>query len=221
MPTANVLRLIETRGVWSVVEIEDAWPEPAVGESTYYRWYFTNYVRESQVGDDQYHPVQPVRSDPVPFWTNVFLSHAACSSDEAHWTFAIGKTNTPSPRDLYCSPPLSNDSTYRIEVRFRRESAATMSLDGRIYIVRNGGLAKGGTEVLLYDGDDLRDRAGGPITGFNALNYINIPAINSWYVGINGVASTDPWPILYWDYAGVAVCANNWCGPYPIAGVEN
>ncbi|MGE3595687.1 MAG: hypothetical protein AB7N70_09055 [Dehalococcoidia bacterium] len=117
---------------------------------------------------------------------------------------------------------LNKSSTYRIEHGVIRTGASTYTIRARVYSA---------TGSLLYDSNNFTRQcwdgtasatlASGSASWSGSTTTWDTHA-RQFHLGLNGISnlttSNDEQDVFEW--AGFAVCSS-WCGPYPIAGIEN
>ena len=110
---------------------------------------------------------------------------------------------------------LSKGAVYRIEHGWTRESDTTFRAYARIHDVN---------DVLIGDSLDF-DNEWPPYQNLTEVHTVD-PAMDDWWegsqwyrLGINGADGSAIGEDIF-EYAGFAVC-NDWCGAYPIQGVED
>ncbi len=214
-PTTNYLRTTGKRSNqgWNELffQASDGYvPKPAVGESVYVRMYFRLIVANSFTGDGETHGAY---FDDAPGGTNwgpqalgVYVQHFTAGV----WNFLISTDAGQFPR--YYGPgnhALNRNQTYRIEMAYHRTGTNTYQLEGRIYDVAGH---------LLYDNSSFNTDYYGP-TGTNLQNRTfttsgaGAASISGFKIGLNGLTGMTA-DVPYAEYAAVAICKNDWCGPY-------
>lgn len=109
-------------------------------------------------------------------------------------------------------------TVYRVEWQVRATSDTTFTLHARVY-------DEASNTLLLTDPDFDNNRFGDgslTLTDSTDLPFTSPSGIAStagFLIGVNGYDVAGSY--IYAEYAGFAVCDSDWCGAYPIAGVEN
>lgn len=222
-PFANALRVEQWPvgpGGSQTIAIQNGWPAIAVGESIFRRIYWWNAVDQVIPSAGDNHPVQSCFMG-GSLCGDCWLKHS--NSGGAGWRYRITTNDTSFPNNH--ASAVSNSLTtmayhkwYRMEWEMRRIATSVWNLHAWVYEVLNGGVAKGGTEPLLYqDSDFVNSDTSNTLADLPAKN-VNDPAsqrhmLISWQ---GGVAQETVGAGLYNYFGGCAVSKTGQIGPYQI-----
>ena len=187
-------------------------PAIAVGEHRYYRLYHIFSVDTTNPGNWA-HPIESTQTDPNSWVFNV------ADKDADGWNFRFLADQTAAPdtqwqlavsKDNYIE--LAKDTVYRIEWHVHYESTGpdVWRLEVRIYDVNDALLYSNANFYNTGNGAAARTLADNPTLSMTALDlrtvdFTNRSGAGSW----DFVTSTE-----YSYYAGWAIGAEDWCGPY-------
>ena len=212
---ANILRVKRQAGspTFGFMRIADKWPEPAVGESLFFRLYLRNEISDVE-GDKGLNSHHPIQTDPSGPWA----WHFSCNGNG---TFPIyfGVTNAPFPKNhwilgIFPGVALSKSGTYRLEWRIRRDSATLYSVHSRIYNSSNQ-LVWSEDGVGASGGAFMGESAGTQPTQAQANGTMQLTSntdLRHLEIGSNGGPTFIQDEFFY--YGGMMVRKDNWCGPY-------
>ena len=219
---ANVLKVTQTSGAynygWCQVNGSD-WSAPAIGESLFYRAYLRVDIPDSESIPADYsgnHPLEAgdyyQRSQDTWSW-----KFGSTSTGKMPISFVSYGPNALQPSytstvlfpGSYPGTPLDKFKVYRLEWMVHRYSNNEFRIYPRIY--NDAG-------TLLYDENTMKVDQGYSASmidhGFTFSGADALTGLAWLDIGSNGpnfnVATTNH--IYYWG--GVAVCKDNWCGPY-------
>ena len=227
-PTENFMRITCWEGSlgWANVRVradDSNVPEVQIGDSVFFRWYFRPMPGDptSMTDDNGFHGTE--------FWANTYRPFGAADDHGmAGWRWAIGVAAAPIGHSWYSlgstgemgwngiTGPLARETVYRLEYGMTRTSETEYEVHARVHDTDG---------TLLYDDEDftLADWAGmpeatlasdGPFPS-DGTEWTNV---QDWRLGLNGCSAPYGWG--YAEYAAAAIC-DDWCGAYPIPGVEN
>jgi hypothetical protein len=206
-------------------DIDNAWAEPPIGQSLYYRVYLqVDSMFNQRSGLPSEHPLE--NGNGGGSHTDWALTTEAHANGEwsLEWRFAnsdwpanrwcvAGSASGCTDGDKRTRPTLRNNYTYMIEIQFEHTSETHFSLRPRVWDVPG--------DSLLYGPEDFENvnrtatMAESGILTFNTKNWLQLMVGSS---GVTASAGEIPpgfvygQPMYYWG--AVAVCANDWCGPY-------
>ena len=136
------------------------------------------------------------------------------SPSGSQWQYGVGAQGELGWGGI--TGPLLREAVYRLEYGMTRISETEYEIHARIHDA---------DDALLFDTED-----------FTLANWSSQPEINlvndgpyasdgsewttiaDWRLGLNGCVAPFGWG--YAEYAAAAIC-DDWCGPYPISGVED
>ncbi|MGE0278357.1 MAG: hypothetical protein AB7R40_23420 [Nitrospiraceae bacterium] len=137
------------------------------------------------------------------------------------WNYLVVPDTDQNPH--YFGPgtnALNRNTTYRFELGWVRTGTNTYQMLARIY---------NATGTLLYDTSAFDDNYYGPggtslsgrtMTKSTTNNEAGHSTMRGLKIGLNGLSGLTTDTVPFMEMAGLAICSN-WCGAYPIAGVEN
>jgi hypothetical protein len=218
-PTANLLEIRNLSdgspmaGVGVKADVcSQCIPIPGVGESLYYRWYMAFTEPDWYTGDRQNH-------DPTdgtgPAGSSSNNWEWRTYNRSGYWIGCIGiQGSTDFDTFMHCVEPLQKNTVYMIEVQFERISSTQHRMHGRISDADGN---------LLFDDSDFESwGAPGHYLDEEPVQDTNhLDLLRGVFMGSNGWSADPTTDFVAWYKAGMAVCANDWCGPYPIADQEN
>jgi hypothetical protein len=203
----------DSAGLWPL------WDTLEVGESQYHRVYYmvdindtiteSNHVLETRDGIDN---------------TGHHIHYVDATTDSTGWNF-YARLGNPAvsynfePRDGSGNDHvLPKDTTVMVETQIRRTHADSATLHARVYVWN------GSAMVLRYDDNDFYgfSAASGQLSDSTNYYFPEFSAITRYRYPLNGWGGgTGGWIGDGWFTGAVSVCRVDWCGEYPIAGVEN
>lgn len=213
-PSTNYLRLTDAAcGVW--FQPSDAkYPVPGVGESLYLRFYVRNTTSLSSGPDSHgiYFSDQPLVWG--PHVTGFYVD--SIDSGDLEW-YVSASQHANHINDRYyragAQTHLENGSSFRQELKITIASASTYTLEARIFDMSGS----------LLDGAWI-GHPGYPNAGV-ALSTKTFTRQGSDFSSLQGltVGLEDPQGGSggYMEVACLAIATDDWCGAYPIAGVED
>ena len=210
-PTTNFIQVNSTYAELTFQASDGYIPTPAVGESIYLRMYYR--LTLSGTGGDTHGTY--FDDDPVGGvnWGPQALGIYIIPSSGSTMTWLVTAATGLDP--IYFSPGerLDKNRTYRIELRYTRTGTNTYTLGARIYDV-NGALLYGESafqDDWWYDGSPKLQGRTFTVNGAGAAS------MRGFKIGVEASQGGG----AFAEHAGIAICRNDWCGPYPIPGVEN
>jgi hypothetical protein len=190
----NVLRQTYPSGgmqsVW-VQSSDAAWSAPAVGESRYFRLYYRQDWRDSRsIGGNGHHWIQANPGTCAYEWQWII-------EPNGNGTFNVRYGLTLlNPGGRFGPVTFNEDTTYRFEWRLHRTSSSSVKYEVRIY---------DSAGALVLDTDDVPGLA-------SATGTPNANCLRNMLIGYNGGNNIS---VESYQYIGaVAVCDDDWCGPY-------
>jgi len=205
-PTTSYLRVSNAFAQLAFQSSDGYVPTPRVGESIFLRMYYrvtitgTSGDTHGTYFDD--HPSTGTNWGPQAL--GIYLIPSASTS----MTFLVSAGAGQDPRYFSPGVSLSKDVTYRIELRYTRTGTHSYTLGARIYDAAGSLLHGEGafrddywyTGAPRLDGRFFRERDGAA------------SSLTGLMIGLEA-AQGGPSP-FFGEYAGLAVCRGNWCGPY-------
>jgi hypothetical protein len=205
-PTTNALRVtaMQERTGYAFLR-RTGLPIPAVGESRYYRWYSRMAIRDAlAVSDRDTHPHQDGNSGSDVNWM-LTIYH---DNGPGKWLPQL-RTQTaenPYPNNRWSGPALDKNVTYRFELQILRTGTSTFQMHVRVY---------NSAGTLLYTDAHFRSEAGTTLASNPTFVFHNLANLDGFNAGLNGLGGSEWFPsVVYMYQAGLAVCADTWCGPY-------
>ncbi len=202
-PTTNYLR-VGNQWLELTFDGSDGYvPAPQVGESVYFRMYY-RMILAGTAGDT--HGTYFDDSNANPNWGPQALGWYLIPDAGDSFTYEFSAASGQDPRYFSPSFKLSKNTTYRIEARYYRSGTNTYQLENRVYD------AKG---TLLFDTSNLCDRSWHSCKGYElagrtfTIAGAGAASLTGLKIGVEG-GQGGPFA----EYAAVAVCKNDWCGPY-------
>lgn len=214
-PSTNYLRLTDAACGVYFDAVAGYIAALAVGASLYLRF----YIRNTQTGaSGDAHGIYFDDSFTVPNWGPQiagFYIPNIVSDDLTWWLSAHSGANDRRYWGADALPRLVHSTTYRQELRIGRLSTTTYELEARIYDI-NGNLLDG-----AWVGTD-DENGGDPPDPLSADVFTVAEGAFTSLQGLR-VSLEDPQGGTggYMAVACVAIATDDWCGPYPIAGVED
>ncbi len=204
-PTTNYLRVSNTYAELAFGRSAGYIDVPQVGQSIYLRMYYR--VTLNGGGEDTHGTY--FDDDPIAGvnWGPQALGIYLIPSTSTPMTFLISAAAGQDPRYFSPGARLNKNQTYRIELRYTRTGTNTYTLGGRIYDV---------TGKLLYDEGAFKDDYwynGTPKLLGRTFTVSGAGASSMTGLKI-GVEAAQPGTGAFAEYAGIAVCTGDWCGPY-------
>lgn len=209
-PTNNVLRAdYQTDMECLMVQAQDQWPAPGVGEYLFVRLYYRNAIPDG-VAVGLPHPVHIGHSPAASYATWVNLEPT--SGGVSRMILQLG--GGPAYPDQFWGWPFNTNQTYRLELRLHRVTADTAKVDVRVY---------DGSGALLADDDDWNNGEVSANRRTLAQSDPTFPVTDASFrlieIGNNGPAglAAGAGRFIYIGGVAVAVSANPdaWPGPYP------
>lgn len=210
-PTQNVFRFEYTNDMECLmVQVEDRWPAPAVGQYLFVRAYWRNAVPDGQTLGLP-HPIHIGRGMGGAAYAT-WMNFTAPSGGSSDMVLQLGG-GPPFP-DMYWSFAFATNRTYRIEWRLHRETASTARVSLRVY---------DDTGALIGENADWSNRENGAnartLAQSNPAMPVNDASFRLLEVGCNGPAGLAAGTGRYAYFGGLAVAvsssADGWIGPYP------
>ena len=176
---------------------------PAVGESRFYRWYYRNMMDVNTGLTNVPHPIQDGNAASQTNWAFATQTNVGGTG---HWRPRFSFVGTGWPNS-YNGPILQTAVTYRFEAQVQRTGTSTFNFHIRVY---------NSAGQLLYDDDDFRTDEGlpGSLADNPTLTFNNVNNMNGLNAGSNHAATSRPYPFVQSYQGGIAICRDNWCGPY-------
>ena len=202
---STITNVLRTRymGVNSAdVKTINQWPEPATGQSQYYRLYYRLDIPNSygNVPSPGHHPIEPVPG--------------ACPFE---WEFRIG-SNNDGTLDFKVSLPgtdyvmrLNKFQTYRYEWAFKNRSATgSYKFEIRVFDASNN--------IIGWNGTFTRINSTRTLAADDPTVTVSAPCMRALTVGSNGPSGWESIGTTAQDafsyHSGVAVSQVGWIGPY-------
>lgn len=214
-PTPNVLanRLSTSMGGGQVkiLERDDYFDPPAIGESIYFRFYRRIALPNSHTGDQTTHGFH----DDTRCCSDMNLSLTLSTTTSGTYGLEIGTGYAANDTIAFWSTPnsaLQKFQTYRMEFRVHRVSHDGFKLEARVY---------DSSDQLVLSNQDFTATGWGArgnhsLADGKVLNFASSRGVNALLdlrLGLNGIGGVSgTYPHGYWG--AFAVCANDWCGPY-------
>ncbi len=207
-PTTNVLR---TDAIWRGSpagafaggnRLSNGIPNPAVGNSLFYRVYLRVATPDAYTADNLTHPYQDGPSGSQTNW-----QHEVVTSPNGTWIHRLN-TGNAWPNNRWPSPTLNKNQTYRFELQIHRIGTTTWNAHVRLYDSSDRLIA---TDADYNNINNSANLASTPTFTFNNISFLTGLQIggNGW---AGGVAGDYGFIAYYWG--GLCVRTNDWCGPY-------
>jgi hypothetical protein len=215
----NVLRVARgpTSGGSSWAQLQNI-PAINVGESLYYRVYLRNDLYENGVVvlNNAHHPIETAY---LGGYADGFVWKLGTNGDGTYplaWNMAPNQNSYPF--DGYAPGRNSNGSmigeTYRLEWGLTKTAVNQYRINAHIYN-SSGALVWDNTTILAQGINSSANCNFCSMASVTSPRTINDSEITKFRVGTNGGG---PWTGFstnhYFYFGGVAICKNNWCGPY-------
>jgi len=211
-PTTNFIQVNNTYAELTFQAADGYIPTPAVGESIYLRMYY-RLTLDGTAGDTHgtYFDDDPVGG---VNWGPQALGIYVVPASGASMAWLVTAATGQDP--IYFSPGerLNKHQTYRIELRYTRTGTDTYTLGARIYDASG---------VLLYGESDFQDDwwyDGSPkLVGRTfTVDGAGAASMRGFKIGLEAGQGGGA---AFAEHAAIAICSDDWCGPYPIPDVEN
>ena len=194
----HVAQNVYVAGMNAAYQAENLWPNPAVGQYLYVRMLVNNALPNgANTGGD--HGFQTNAIGPIPWFCRIYGGNATSFQlDMTTWDQANG------PNEMQINVP--KNTVLRLEWRVQRTGTSTAVFTARVYNNQTGALL-GQSNALTQTSP-----AGGSANPFR-----------EYLFGMSGQAgATYNGGAVYWGGLAVRVSnsADDWIGPYPVAGVE-
>ena len=201
---SSITNVLRTRymGVNSAdVKTLNQWPEPAIGQSQYYRIYYRLDVPNSygNVPSPGHHPIEPVPG--------------ACPYE---WEFRIG-SNADGTMDFKVSLPgadynlrVNKFQTYRYEWAFKNRTASGYKFEIRVFDMNNN--------IVGWNGNFIRVNTTRTLAADDPTVSVSTACIRALTIGSNGPTGWESvgvaGPDAFSYVSGVAISQAGWIGPY-------
>lgn len=217
-PTTNGLRArINSSLAAGLVRADSVCTVPAVGASIYYRAHLVVDAADSIPGPQDTHPFEIAAAGTLP-WRMDIITREDSTGWHQEWTTKAG-TGGQDIYDLLAQDNhvLPKDTTIRFELEYHRVEADSGFALARTYVWNDGS----GSWDLRYESDDYVVRGGAYTMNDSTPEQTAAPEmLASPEIGINGWDIDPGYVAPMWLWGAVAICTDDWCGAYPIAGVE-
>lgn len=206
-PSANALRTTLTGTQSSEVRAVDLWPQPAPGQSLYFRLYARFDIPDSygNLSGASHHPIQPEPGS-CPYEWEFQIGSFSDGTLEATFRFET------SGAAFVLSRVLRKFQTYRWEWAFHRQQSGSYKADIRIYDMAGNLVADDSDFISRWNPDYST-----PMSTKDPNLTFSSQCIRRLMLGYNGAQ----WPSMsdsYTYYGGMAVRLSNsssdWIGPY-------
>ena len=190
-----------------LIEDNNHIPNPAIGQSIYYRWYIRVVTRDDFTADTLTHPIQDGTNGSQTNWEQEVVSNS-----NGTWTHRYqmsGGGQNPNPNHRWTLDfPLQKHQTYRFEHRIHRIGANTLNLHAKIFNHLDVQIADNSN---FHNSDDSATLADTPTFNFNDI--LNMRGLQCGLNGISGGIESE-FPIDMTYQGCFAVRTLDWCGPY-------
>lgn len=222
-PTDNALRnRINNSTSAGHPRVDNAADSLLPGESRFYRWH--SCVDYTTTGPFQgIHSTQPGPSGSQGPWEfDQVMDSTGARKTKWHMYFEHqGPASALRTYDLVTQDgfALPRDTTVRVELEYFRGADAkadSSQLHARVYVWNGSAFA------LRYDDDDFVVRNNESVTMLDSLYFSmrDLTYIRDLQMGVNGWDNNPGGVTDVLLFGAMAIC-DDWCGSYPISGVEN
>jgi hypothetical protein len=215
-PTSNVLRV---QGGWRsspagaaaenprLEQSNQHLAIPAVGQSTYYRWYIRVVAPNTYTADNLTHPIQDGTNGEYTNWQQEVRT-ATNGTWTLSWNMNGGGQN-PWPNNRWTlNTALQKNQTYRVEMQIHRTGTSTFNMHVRVYNSAN---------VQIAGDAQFRNASGSATLANNtSLRFLNVNYLTGFQAGFNGLngGSQGMYPVMLYYQGGFAITRSGWAGAY-------